>query len=38
MKKVPTVSGNYLVSILTPPHNNIQCIYEEWDVPITVHW
>ena len=34
---VPTASGDYLVSKITHPHNSIQCIYEEWDIPITVY-
>ena len=21
----------------SPPHNSVQCIYEEWDIPITIH-
>ena len=28
---VTTESAYYL------PHNSVQCIYEEWDVPINVH-
>ena len=28
----------YLVSINHPPHNSVQHIYEEWDMPINVHW
>ena len=27
----------YLISILTPPHTSVQCIYEECDIPINVH-
>ena len=38
VKKVPTASGDYLVSKNTLLHNSVQHIYEEWDIPITVHW
>ena len=37
VKKVPTVSGDYFVSKITHPHNSVQGIYEEWDIPITTH-
>ena len=37
VKKVPIASGGYLVSKNTHPHNRVQRIYEEWDIPITVH-
>ena len=37
MKKVPTASGDYLVSIFTPPHNSVQHIYEERHIHINVH-
>ena len=37
MKKVPTARGDYLVGIFYPPHNSVQHIYEEWDLPINVH-
>ena len=29
---------NYLVSILHPTYNSIQHIYEDWEIPINVHW
>ena len=32
MKKVPTASGK-----ITHLHNSVQCIYKEWDIPITFH-
>ena len=27
----------WLLSIFSPPHSNVQRIYEEWDIPINVH-
>ena len=36
MKKVTSASGDYLVHFHLP-HNNVQHIYEEWDVHINVH-
>ena len=36
-RKYPLLVGDYLVTINHPHHNNIQCIYEEWDIPINVH-
>ena len=27
----------WLLSKNTPPHNSVQHIYEEWDIPINVH-
>ena len=37
MKKVTTASGDNLISKNIYPHNSVQRIYEEWNIPITVH-
>ena len=36
-KGKPLLVVYYLISILTPPHNSVQHIYEDWDIPINVH-
>ena len=36
MKKVTTANGGYL-AYFYPPHNSVQRIYDEWDIPINVH-
>ena len=36
MKKETIASGDYLV-YFHHPHNNVQRIYEECDIPINVH-
>ena len=37
VKKVPSARGDYLVSKITHPHNSVQSMYEEWDIPINVY-
>ena len=37
MNKLCTASGYNLISMFTPPHNTVQRIYDEWDIPINVH-
>ena len=36
MKKVTTARSDYLAYFYLP-HDSVQCIYEEWDIPINVH-
>ena len=38
MKKVPTASGDSSVNKNHLPHNSVERIYEEWDIPINIHW